>query len=42
MKRRFGRGMLVMSTFRLTRDPPGVDPVATALLDRLVQTALSP
>jgi hypothetical protein len=41
MERRFGRGRLVMSSFRLTRDPPGVDPVATALLDRLVQAALA-
>jgi hypothetical protein len=41
MWRRFGKGKLVMSTFRLTRDSPGVDPVSTALFDRLVQTALA-
>jgi hypothetical protein len=42
MQRRFGRGRLVMSSFRLTRDEPEVDPVATALIDRLVRTALVP
>ena len=42
MQRRFGRGRLVMSSFRLTRDAPGVDPVATALIDRLVLAALAP
>jgi hypothetical protein len=41
MCRRFGKGNLVMSTFRLTGDSPGADPVATALFDRLVQTALA-
>jgi hypothetical protein len=30
-----------MSSFRLTRDAPGVDPVATALVDRLVLAALA-
>jgi hypothetical protein len=42
MQRRFGRGRLVMSSFRLTRDEPELDPVATALIDRLVRTALVP
>jgi hypothetical protein len=42
MQRRFGRGRLVMSSFRLTRDGPGLDPVATALTDRLVLAALAP
>jgi hypothetical protein len=40
MLRRFGRGKLVMTTFRLMRDPPGADPVASALVDRLIETAL--
>jgi hypothetical protein len=42
MQRRFGRGRLVMSSFRLTRDEPEVDPVATALIDRLVRAVLVP
>ena len=42
MQRRFGRGCLVMSSFRLMRDAPGIDPVATALMDRLVMAALAP
>jgi hypothetical protein len=42
MQRRFGHGRLVMSSFRLTGDGPGVDPVATALMDRLVLAALAP
>lgn len=41
MERRIGRGRLVMNCFRLMRDPPGVDPVATTLLDKLVQSALT-
>jgi hypothetical protein len=41
MTRHIGAGRLVMTSFRLTRDPPGQDPVAASLLDRLVQTALA-
>jgi hypothetical protein len=40
IERSFGKGKLVMSTFRLTRDPPRVDPVATTLLDGLIRQAL--
>jgi hypothetical protein len=41
MTRHIGAGRLVMTSFRLTRDPPGQDPVAAALIDRLVQTTLA-
>ncbi len=39
-ERRVGKGGLVASTFRLLRDAPGDDPVAAALFDALIQTAL--
>jgi len=39
-ERRFGRGKLVMSTFRVTTDAPGLDPVASYLIDALVRTML--
>jgi Glycosyl hydrolases family 2/Glycosyl hydrolases family 2, TIM barrel domain len=42
MTRHIGAGKLVMTSFRLTRDAPGHDPVAAALIDRLVQTTLAP
>jgi len=38
-ERPFGAGNVVFSTFRLLRDPPGADPVATTLLDALIETA---
>lgn len=38
-ERRVGRGALVASTFRLTQSAPGQDPVADALLDRLIRLA---
>ena len=38
-ERQVGRGMVLVSTFRLLNDPPGRDPVATALFDALVATA---
>ena len=38
-ERRFGRGSLIAATFRLLGDAPGVDPVATALLDALMISA---
>lgn len=38
-ERRVGKGALVASTFRLMEDPPGTDPVATALFDALIRTA---
>jgi hypothetical protein len=38
-ERRVGRGGVVATTFRLTREAPGADPVAAALFDALVQTA---
>ena len=37
-EKRVGRGGVVATTFRLTRENPGADPVATALFDALVQT----
>lgn len=41
-ERPFGRGNTVMTTFRLRRDEPGADPIATTLLDAIVaQAALS-
>ncbi len=41
-ERPFGRGNAVMTTFRLRRDEPGADPVATTLLDALVAQAARP
>lgn len=38
-ERRIGRGGLVVTTFRLTHDAPGVDPVAHYLLDALIHLA---
>jgi Glycosyl hydrolases family 2, TIM barrel domain/Glycosyl hydrolases family 2/Glycosyl hydrolases family 2, sugar binding domain len=38
-ERRIGKGLMVATTFRLTHDAPGVDPVAAALFDALVKTA---
>jgi hypothetical protein len=38
-EKRVGRGGVVATTFRLTRENPGADPVASALFDALVQTA---
>jgi len=40
VERAYGRGRLLISTFRLFREPPGADPTATVLLDRLIRTAL--
>jgi len=37
-EKRVGRGGVVATTFRLTREAPGADPVATALFDALAQT----
>jgi len=39
-ERRVGKGGLVATTFRLTTEVPGADPVASALFDAVVQTAL--
>jgi hypothetical protein len=39
VERNYGEGHIVISTFRLLRDPPGADPTACALLDALVSTA---
>ena len=39
VERPFGSGGLVATTFRLTRDAPGSDPVATTLLSALIETA---
>ncbi|HEY4202210.1 MAG TPA: glycoside hydrolase family 2 TIM barrel-domain containing protein [Devosiaceae bacterium] len=39
-ERRVGKGSLVATTFRLTGDTPGFDPVATALLDAMITTAI--
>lgn len=38
-EKRVGRGGVVATTFRLTREAPGADPVAAALFDGLVTTA---
>lgn len=38
-ERQVGRGRLVATTFRLCTEAPGVDPIASALWDALVQTA---
>jgi hypothetical protein len=37
-RRAVGRGGLVATTFRLCNDEPGVDPVAAALFDALIET----
>ena len=37
--RRYGRGQVVLTTFRLLNDRPGDDPVATSLLDGLIELA---
>jgi hypothetical protein len=42
VERERGRGKMVVSTFRLLEDAPGVDPVATALLDALLELAVTP
>lgn len=39
-ERWFGRGKAVFTTFRLTAEPAGADPVATVLLGKLVRQAL--
>jgi hypothetical protein len=41
VERRYGKGRFVASTFRLFRDPPGIDPTATVLLDSLLALALA-
>ncbi|MNY51718.1 hypothetical protein D3C86_1873340 [compost metagenome] len=38
-QKRVGRGGVVATTFRLTREAPGADPVAAALFDAIVATA---
>ncbi|HEY0033773.1 MAG TPA: hypothetical protein VGB81_10960, partial [Devosia sp.] len=38
-KKRVGRGGVLATTFRLTREAPGADPVAAALFDAVIQTA---
>jgi hypothetical protein len=40
-ERERGRGRMVVTTFRLLEDAPGADPVATALLDGLIELALA-
>lgn len=39
-ERRYGRGKVVLTTFRLFNGPPGADPIATTLLDGLMELAL--
>ncbi|HMQ53329.1 MAG TPA: glycoside hydrolase family 2 TIM barrel-domain containing protein [Anaerolineae bacterium] len=39
--RRYGEGRAVLTTFRLTTDIPGLDPVATTLLDSLIKLTLA-
>jgi hypothetical protein len=41
VERGYGDGRIVVSTFRLFRDPPGADPTATVLLDSLIELALA-
>ena len=40
-ERRYGRGQVVLTTFKLLNDPPNADPIATTLLDGLIELALS-
>ncbi|HEX4893575.1 MAG TPA: glycoside hydrolase family 2, partial [Hyphomicrobiaceae bacterium] len=40
IERGYGKGHFVASTFRLFRDPPGVDPTATLLLEALAERAV--
>ena len=40
-ERWFGRGKAVLTTFRVTAEPAGSDPVATVLLGKLVRQALA-
>jgi hypothetical protein len=40
VERAYGRGHFVTSTFRLLRDPPGTDPIATLLLQSHINLAL--
>ena len=40
VERSYGRGRLVASTFRLFRDAPGADPMATTLLDAMIGLAV--
>jgi hypothetical protein len=39
VERNYGEGHIVISTFRMMRDPPGADPTATALFDALIAAA---
>ncbi len=41
VERAYGAGLVVVSTFRLFRDPPGADPTATNLLEGMIEVALS-
>jgi hypothetical protein len=40
VERRYGKGRILVSTFRLFRDPASVDPTATVLLDVLIRQSL--
>jgi hypothetical protein len=42
VERAYGKGRLVATTFRLFRDEPGADPMATELLDAMVALAAGP
>jgi hypothetical protein len=41
VERGYGKGRIVVSTFRLFRDAPGADPTATVVLDSLIKLALA-
>jgi hypothetical protein len=41
VERGYGKGHVVVSTFRLFRDLPGADPTATALIDALISLSLA-
>jgi hypothetical protein len=40
VERAYGKGRVLVSTFRLFRDPPNTDPAACCLLDLLVAQIL--
>jgi hypothetical protein len=41
VEREVGRGKMVLTTFRLLEETPGTDPVATVLLDALLELAMT-
>ncbi|MBX6367174.1 MAG: glycoside hydrolase family 2 [Rhodospirillales bacterium] len=41
VEREYGRGKMAATTLRLLQDPPGADPVATTILDALIEIAVT-